>query len=109
MTKKCHSPEIIAYITETTDTIARAQMENHPSFFITVLEGIVLFAWTDCSAFSFLFLFFFFKNETVSAGNGICSPAKRQRAEMDSHEAAELGYVFPVHAHENKEDDNEGP
>lgn len=64
-----------------------------------VLDGIVLFPWTDCSAFSFLF--FLLQNETISAGNDICSPAKRQSPEMDSPMATGLGHVFPVHAHEN--------
>lgn len=72
---------------------------------LLVLDGMVSFPWTDCSEFSFLFL----ENETVSAGNYTDFPAKRQRAEMDSHEATELGYLLPVRAHESKEGGNEGP
>lgn len=51
----------------------------------------------------------FLQNEMASAGNDICSPAKTQRAEMDSHRVTELGYVFPVHPHVNWEGGNEGP
>lgn len=74
------------YIAERIDTSTGTQMENHHSFFITGF-GWYYFISLDC--LQCIQFPFFLQNETVLAGNGTCTPAEKQRAEIDSHEVTE--------------------